>query len=269
MNLREFVRIINPEVKFDGYADIVREERYFCAVLFHCMLQDAAGLERFAEKIFSQFPGKEKGAIKGIFIEYAMARDLWKCLGKNNDAKKDYIVQMLSLDLPETSIEEFNRLFVAGKPSITDIQSPARWGIKTIFNKENHLKKETQKAACQLKWAFNVKPDIVIELDNNGVIRIEAKVESPEGNYANASEEKNAITKCLGADWLKENSKQCAVQRFLMEDVLGYDPVYDVFLSLKGKDKKGPANISWKEAFDCFSKDSWSAISQRLEKICN
>ncbi len=233
------------------------------------MLQDAAGLERFAEKIFSQFPGKEKGAIKGIFIEYAMARDLWKCLGKNNDAKKDYIVQMLSLDLPETSIEEFNRLFVAGKPSITDIQSPARWGIKTIFNKENHLKKETQKAACQLKWAFNVKPDIVIELDNNGVICIEAKVESPEGNYANASEEKNAITKCLGADWLKENSKQCAVQRFLMEDVLGYDPVYDVFLSLKGKDKKGPANISWKEAFDCFSKDSWSAISQRLEKICN
>lgn len=230
------------------------------------MLQDPEGLKALVEKIVK---GQGEAPTK-IFVEYAMARDLWKCLGKNNDAKKDYISQMLSLDPPETSIEEFNRLFVAGKPSITDIQSPARWGITTIF--KNPLSVEIKKKACKLKWAFNVKPDIVIELNNNGVICIEAKVESPEGSYASTSSETGIIKDCLKDEteaWLIENSKQCAVQRFLMEDVLSYDPVYDVFLSLKGKDKKGPANISWKEAFDCFSKESWSAISQRLEKICN
>ncbi len=234
MNLREFVRTNNPELKFNGYADIVREERYFCAVLFHCMLQDTEGLKALVEKIVK---GQGEAPTK-IFVEYAMARDLWKCLGKNNDAKKDYISQMLSLDLPETSIEEFNRLFVAGKSSITDIQSPARWGITTIF--KNTLSVEIKKKACELKWAFNIKPDIVIELNNDGVICIEAKVESGEGRYASTQDEKKIIKEHIKekeADEFKNTSKQCAVQNFLMTKVLGYGTVYDVFLSLKG-DKK-------------------------------
>ena len=30
-----------------GYADVVREERYFCAVLYHCMMSDPEGMQRF------------------------------------------------------------------------------------------------------------------------------------------------------------------------------------------------------------------------------
>lgn len=263
MNLREFVKTNDPNIELGGYSDIVREERYFCAVLFHYMLQNHEGAKSLVNKIT-----QGNGQIKGIFIEYAMARDLWKCIGDKNEAKRIYISQALSLDLPQKSIEEFNRLFVARKPSVTDIQSPARWGITTIFT--NPLDTETKVKACKLKWAFNVKPDIVIELDNNGVICIEAKVESDEGCYAGTSEEKKTMIKCLGEDGaakFKDCSRQCAVQEFLMKDVLGYEPVYNVFLSLGEKDKQGAVNLSWKEAFDYFSKDRLSAVIQRLEKI--
>ena len=83
MNLKEFVNQNRREgqEEVSGYANVVREERYFCAVLYHCMLSDRDGMQRFLG--LCGLPEPDWRKVKGVFVEYAMARDLWNCLGED------------------------------------------------------------------------------------------------------------------------------------------------------------------------------------------
>jgi len=285
MNLREFVKDATGQ-KIDGYGDIVREERYFCAVLFHCMLQDPDGMQKFLEKCGVE---AEHRVVKGVFIEYAMVRDLWNQLDRiqdvaeRNKKKREFIAQALLNGIQEPSdrapvesiiqVEEvraFNSLFVASKARSKDfIQSPSSWGITTIAKSGNA---QLTKAACKLKWGYNAKPDIVIELEDDGVLYIEAKVESKEGRYATSSSDKKALESVLNAADVAEfrgSSGQKMVQQYIMKNILGFNPVYEVFLSLSNQSKSN-SSLLWGEALECFRtldhRAHQTAWSQLVEK---
>lgn len=281
-NLREYVnQFLDEKNKVTGYADIVREERYFCAVLFHCMLQDEKGMKKFLTKCGVDEDNLE---VKGVFVEYAMVRDLWKCLSKRgtkivdrNARKRKWIVDMLCREpadsdiracrehLASLDVPSFNRLFVAGKVSPQYIQSPSRWGIRAICNSHGKLGTEILKRALILKWAFNVKPDIVVELGNDAILCIEAKVESKEGVYANSKADRDALDKALrevekkGYDlqllkkWIEENASQTIVQQYVMTEILGYTTPCKIYLYNKLRDKRDRNGLHWQDAFDCFS----------------
>lgn len=219
------------------YGPVVREERFFCAVLFHLLLTDNAVLQQLLEK--AGVPNHENYTCDSVrvFVEYAMARDLWNSLdddGKANEKKKKFILDCLGnpSGLENLETEEFNKKLVAGsKISKDKIQSPARWGeekIKVFFKDQKFIEN-----ACKLKWAFNVKPDIVIELYDDSAVCIEAKVESGQDVYTVAG----------------YTQTQSDVQKYLMTDLLGFN-LYQVFLApknSKANEGKEIHHITWSE----------------------
>ena len=239
---------------------VVREERFFCAVLFHLMLSDENFLRSFLVLCGVERHNQPKNEDIRVFVEYAMARDLWNSLrcGKSaaieeaNKRKADFIAERIHSLKPELDqsvlvrdFKEFNSALVGGRVSSKEIQSPARWSMKKLDKKLSKKRDELQ-TACKLKFAFNIKPDIVIEMGCDSVVCIEAKVESAEANY-DVRSLKIEDFKC----------RQTDVQRFLMSDLLGFKTVYQVFLSKQGNnpnrkrrnDCDGQVSISWKEVF--------------------
>lgn len=236
---------------FKSYGDVVREERFFCAVLFHLLLSDERALQAFLEMCGVKTDGLDLRKVR-VYVEYAMARDLWDSLGKSkesNERKKQFImskVNPIPTSIVDLNIEKFNKKFVAGRISPEYIQSPGRWGIGRICGSLENP--EVVRKACKLKWAFNIKPDIVIELNTDTVVCVEAKMESGEGQYPSSAErkilkERNLTDVCR---------TQREIQAFLMTDILGFSDVHRVFLSNgrqeEGKDESEVA-LTWADVF--------------------
>ena len=225
-----------------GYGAVVREERFFCAVLFHLLLSEMSSADRMREVLQKcGVPDAEYRDLSSVrvFVEYAMARDLWNSLGtdiKANDAKRRFILDLLpnqAILSEDTPISAFNRLLGTKPVSEDFIQSPARWGIATIH--DNFNDPVLVERASQLKWAFNVKPDIVIEIDEESVVCIEAKVESSQDVYSNG---------------LGFTQTQCQVQSFLMSELLGFTNVHQVFLAPWDNRKEPPyTHVTWASIF--------------------
>ncbi|NLV42876.1 MAG: hypothetical protein GXY07_00075 [Candidatus Hydrogenedentes bacterium] len=245
-SLREFVRDENDEVII-SYGQVVREERFFCAVLFHLLISDLGFLDSFLKKC---------GVLEvdlsevRVFIEYAMARDLWNSMEGHENVNhnrvlflKEYVPSLkeyIPKDFNSDSIREFNQRLVAG-PSLSNrfIQSPGCWSMEKVESLILGGECEVE-GACMLKWAFNIKPDIVIEYSNNHAVCIEAKVESDEDMYK--FENRYKIT-----------AKQTEVQKFLMKKILGYETKH-VFLRNSNKESRRGSNekelcLSWTEVF--------------------
>lgn len=240
-SLRTFVEKATSR-SISGYDAVVREERYFCAVLYHCMLSDRDGMQRFLQLCGVK---STEEARRKVFVEYAMARDLWHCL-ESNEAKRRFLLDHANLPKDMEDISDpktFNERLVAGTPSPGHIQSPARWKLDKVEG--------ISKEARMLKWAFNVKPDIVIELDKNEAICIEAKVESSEAVYAG-------------------KVPQTCVQHFLMKEVLGYE-THMVFLSPKHEKKSCQElkirSVTWSEAYGCFSGVDSQVLGEAQSRI--
>jgi hypothetical protein len=224
------------------YGDIVREERFFCAVLFHVLLSSQARLMGFLKDCHVRDEHFKDLSTIRIFAEYAMARDLWHQF-KTNDQKLKFIRDWITfpegdaayLDLDKSDvIEKFNAGLVSRPISKDYIQSPARWGIRNICTRFHENRMMLEKA-CMLKWAFNVKPDIVIELNDDAVVCIEAKVESGEGKYPSSAEDVRVLRDALDQPTDARGQPrvpygQCEIQGFLLKEVLGFKPVYPVFL---------------------------------------
>ena len=268
MNLRECAkkameRDANRIRDVDDYAAINREERNLCAVLFHLLLVND-NMRRFMELLTRPFGAT--GDNVSMYSEYAYARDLWNAMGRDtNKDKQDFVLEKLdlkdSLRFRAMDPEEFNTAFGATpKASKTDIQNPGRWTVKTL----NKTLKENDefRRACVFKWAFNSKPDLVIHVSPNEAICIEAKLESAEGNYPQASDEKRIFTERL----LKEGSqeslfvRQTEVQRYLMEQILGIKARH-VFLRRPGHrsqntaDSSSDCQITWHDVFSTLDQN--------------
>ncbi|MGE3298570.1 MAG: hypothetical protein AB7I68_14630 [Porticoccaceae bacterium] len=235
-----------PDLNSHDYHRFCREERNFAALLYHLLLQDG-GIKKFMAAIKAQMPADSAGTDPAdidpanirIYFEYAHARDLWHLAGKRtnpNQCYREAIIALLGgpsalMDyLRSVQILDFNSFFGASpKASEKSIQMPARWRMRPGPGPDWLQKKRTElpaikpeewlafaKRAVILKWAFNVKPDLVIhtlptKTMPTKAICIEAKLESKESVYS--AELFNGETFQM---------RQTEIQRFVLEKLLGY-----------------------------------------------
>lgn len=235
MNIREITKLA------PNYCEINREERNYAAIFFAALCKPGNS-ERFLnycgynETISPDF---------GIFFEYSYLRDLWYNISDEN-IKKEIIRHHLKItnidDILALPTIEINLKFgVGGEPSEKFIQYPGKWAIvkysKNFTNPDDFLK------ICKFKWSFNIKPDIVIHLDKDRAICIEAKYESGEGSYP-ASDIEKAIFKEKGLLYVG----QMKLQEYMMNTLLGLETK---FIRLDSKKNKSETHqsLTWSEAF--------------------
>lgn len=97
---------------------------------------------------------------------------------------------------------------------------------------------------CKFKWAFNIKPDPVIQLDSATAVCIEAKYASGESVYPAPNAEKSEF-KRRGCAYLGQHE----VQHYLMSDLLGFDAHFVALVLKPSKPTDHYQDVTWKEAF--------------------
>ena len=237
------------------YYEINREERNFAAILYHLLL-DNNNLELFLNKIDSSLTNNPSE--NAVYFEYAYIRDLWNQLDEieresQNRLKKEFILSSLGVrdsdPLFQLNPEDFNHYFGAVRtPSKTKIVSPANWSYGSFDEK---MTQELFAKACELKWCFNAKPDLVIQTSKSHAICIEAKLESGQGNYNATKNEKS------------HQAGQFEIQRKLMTEILGIECEYLIiaknkprisakYFSADSEKKTDTKLITWNFIFDLF-----------------
>ena len=236
MSLREFAGKYAVGFKDEPYFTFNHEERHLSAVVFY-LLNLNHNAEHLLKGVGCNWDISPTEF--GVYFEYSYARDLWKKLSSRerskgpaigvappreiNDCKQSIILDMLrENDVEESeleklsrsnSIEEFNSNFIGRDSAEKDraskrfIQSPAKWNLSKLEQRFKDNEKSLQ-AACNIKWAFNVKPDIVIHADREHALCLELKLESGLGAYG---------TRKGGP-----SGRQLDVQEFLMKKVLRF-----------------------------------------------
>jgi hypothetical protein len=260
MNFRQVARL-NP-----NYWEINREERNYAAIFFAALCKPGN-----AKRFLSYLGLKDEiGPDFGIYFEYAFLRDLWNKI-EDNGTKKELIRNHLKLvainDILDKPTVEINRVFgVTGDPSHEYVQFPGKWAISKYAN---HFPDNDEfLRVCRFKWSFNIKPDIVIHLNKDRAICIEAKFESSEGAYPTSAPDMSVFR----ARKLQQ-VKQMELQEYMMEELLGIQTDY-VFLVFNKEQRSTHKVVSWAEVFSClglsdlphFASEMARRISRREEK---
>ena len=243
MNLRRFVGLDKPFATFN------REERNLAAIFFFAINCDG-NLARFLSAAGCNWPQDDWEP--AVYFEFTYIRDLWKQISQD-DQKRAFILACIKTPkndwLADCPIEDFNRFFGAGpNPSKTQIQSPSRWGLRRFDN--NIEDNETFLAVCMFKWAFNAKPDLVIQTGPDQCVCIEAKLKSGEGSYPGSKEDK-AVFRRRGLSTVRQTS----LQHFALIELLGFETEF-VYLALKRPAEEGHRFVSWAAAFDAMQTEA-------------
>lgn len=242
----------------DSYYEFVREERYFCTILAHLLMQDGSNMKSFLDFVGEKIDGRS--AVQAvdareaeIYLEFSFLRDRWDALGKDNLAKRTLIKTMLARvpelrsynisQLPE-KVAEFNALFIgpAGLRFTRNIASPGRWSV-TALSERFGQDRDVFLGFCKFKWSFNIKPDIVIVVRGLKPLSIEAKLESGEGQYPTSENERDIFDRLFGSK--QGRVGQIELQRFMFTVMLD-EPCDSLFLTRN----PGPgAHVGWHELF--------------------
>ena len=193
-----------------------------------------------------------------IYTEFSLLRDDWNSLGRDNDAKRARIRNLLKRagmadhvgGLPE-SVPEFNEFFMGprGARIVRDVAYPGTWSVPALADRFRDRPNEFGDL-CRFKWSFNIKPDIVIMTAGSNPLCIEAKLESREGQYPESSEDREAFDSVFGEK--QGRVQQVELQRFMFKKLLG---VSCEFLTLgvrqvtSAKDPNPTPVLTWREAF--------------------
>jgi hypothetical protein len=230
-----------------GYDAICREERNLAAIFYHLLL-DPANLARFLELIHCD--QKVSPDEMAIFFEYAFVRDLWKSRVKDAATARACIQQFVQPPDPDAleklSTRQFNEFFgVAGIPSKTNIQMPARWSIPKYGP---HMGDDAFfLRVCKFKWAFNAKPDIVVHTSRETAICIEAKIESSEGRYPSSSADCGEFARRrLGL------VRQTELQKFVFEELLGIHAEYVYLVPDAAQRSATHKTLTWSKTFEAL-----------------
>ena len=242
----------------DSYYEFVREERYFCTILAHLLMQDGSNMKSFLDFVSEKIDGRStvqsvdaRGA--EIYLEFSFLRDRWDALGKNNEAKRALIMAMLarvpelkSHGMPEfpESLPDFNVFFIGPKGlRIThDIASPGLWSVATLAEQFGE-QPELFRGYCKFKWSFNIKPDIVIIVHGSRPLSIEAKLESGEGQYPSSTGERAIFDRLFGSK--QGHVGQIELQQFMFSVLLD-EPCDSLFLT---RNPGTGAHVAWQEVF--------------------
>lgn len=217
-----------------------REERNAVAVLVG-LLTRPGNMDAFTSLLDWRPPDLDDAEVS---VEWTFLRDLWSHHSRLTDV---VVLRTAILDclqpvdrdrLAAASILEFNTHFGAvPKPSPTYIQSPSNWSL-TRFNDAITGNDEFRRT-CRFKWAFNIKPDLVIQTPSGHVLCVEAKWDSAEGSYP-ATEVEKAIFRRRGLGYLS----QTEVQQYLVTDVLGFTGTY-AYLARTHITTNAGTSITW------------------------
>lgn len=176
------------------------------------------------------------------------ARDLWaKHLQGSPDAARKVILDLLkpsaATALAAMTPEQFNAYFGTRHASKTSIETPGHWRLLELIDRledDDELMR-----AARFKWAFNVKPDIVVHASNRAAVCVEAKVVSEEGLYPDEPKEKRAW-KARGLPLVR----QIEVQRYVMAELLGLDVEHVYVVQRRPPtEPSGVRVVTWRELF--------------------
>jgi hypothetical protein len=221
------------------FAAFNREERNAVATLYAALLLPG-NLERFAQEV--KWDGLANHAQAELFVEWTYLRDLWD-LHRDAGQRRLAILAMLDPsarhELEQCSIQKFNAFFGAVPyPSTTDIQSPGSWSVLRFS--ANIGDAAGFERTCRFKWAFNIKPDLVVQTSADHVLCLEAKWGSVEGVYPTAAAEVEEFKK-RGLPRVNQTD----LQRYLIEDLLGFTADFR-YLVRGGKAKASShATVTW------------------------
>ena len=255
-----------PILRETPFYRFVREERLFCTTLVHLLLQRGRNLKEFLELVNSRLPGPgiDTSHLEEaeVYMEFTRLRDHWHGLGKDNTAKRDLIFDLLGraggltshLDTVPEGITEFNQFFMGsrGGTSHRKIAYPGSWSVDILAQRFED-RPQVFREFCRFKWAFNIKPDIVVLVPGSGPLCIEAKLESGEGQYPASQGERVIFDRMFGPRGGRV--QQVELQRFMFERLLA-TPCH---LLTIGRTPVGKADkrsqtpfLTWMEAFQAL-----------------
>jgi len=252
-----------------------REERHLAGVLFH-LLCVRGNAKRLCSQLRPDWPARDDEI--GVYLEYSYLRDVWDAIERKgpeaNTRKRKSLRTMLEAfggrpellaALDQTmEVREFNHLFVRN-PSKTDVQSPATWQLGTFGADGSGFAPEDLLALCKLKWAFRVKPDVVVQPSLGRAICLELKLESGEATYPSAGaeirllRERGLYDKRLAGTRLP--MRQTTLQRLAMEHLFGTGNVEMVYVTRRGQGVAEPGSSRGEEPL-CLS---WGSLLGLLE----
>ena len=243
-----------------NYSHINREERNLAAMLYYALFHNN-NTQRFLSLIGD--PSSCDGSGFGIYFEYAFLRDLWRHIDREhdrdsgNDLKRQVILQLLAPagagEMQAKTTLEFNAYFgCVPRPSALFIQSPSKWSI--IGNPREGVRGFSQtiddndlfEKVCKFKWAFNIKPDIVIHKSRDSAVCIEAKLESVEGHYPSRSSEREMFAR----RGIRRHITQTELQRYMMEQLLGVETRFVFLVKNLSSRSESHTTLSWGEVFN-------------------
>lgn len=165
------------------YLEVNREERFFCALLFHWLLASPTLLRLFvnclADACKTSPPVCDVSTV-GVYPEVAALRDYWHALGncatEETAARREEILD--ALDAASSTIRKDNpKVFQtttrSGNPT-GRARFPGKWtdtGLKTLGEADNG-------PLHRVRRAFNAKPDLLVVCGTVAFL-LEAKIESP------------------------------------------------------------------------------------------
>jgi hypothetical protein len=254
----------------------VREERLFCATLAHLLMQRGPNLAAFLDLINAKVPHDSQLVTSRleeaqIYVEFTFLRDYWNSLGRDNDAKRRLVFALLSKvdrlrhyhdeSFPST-IPEFNEFFVGpfGGRIRRDIVYPGQWSVTTLSERFGREPEEFRDF-CRFKWAFNIKPDIVVLLPGAKPLNIEAKLESKEGQYPTSKRESEIFDTLFGAG--KGHVRQIELQQFMFGRLLDAPCQSVLIAGSKGRGTDVPF-LTWEEVFKELDLSSSIGYVRRL-----
>lgn len=261
-----------------------REERNHAALFYHLLLLpgNAESFIRGLLKNDQKINPKEFG----IYFEYAYLRDYWEAIGtestKNkgdrdsmNEHKRRFILDHIKpVDrtyFEKLTVKEFNGFFTGPHRASEDtIQNPGKWSIQqmnqTFFSGSDALL--DLKKIANFKWSFNIKPDLVIHLDNSHAICIEIKMDSPEGFYPSTEPDTQKFNEVYGkGNW--EHTRQTELQRYMFTQLL--DVKTDFFFLVKPNQSQAKdelvRTITWLEVFDSLNPGEHPFVRESIDHL--
>jgi len=150
-----------------------------------------------------------------------------------------------------------------GAKIVSDISYPGQWSVGVLHEKFKNSPEEFQDW-CRFKWSFNIRPDMVVQLPVLQPLCIEAKLESPEGQYPSSSRERDIFDEVFGKG--KGRVGQFELQRFMFKHHLK-DPCQNIFIGKKppsSDDDGSPLFLHWKDVFRGLDRDSSIPFVRRL-----
>ncbi|MEI6847497.1 MAG: hypothetical protein WCK32_05590 [Chlorobiaceae bacterium] len=244
------------------YAEVNREERFFCFLFAHALLMSRSVRFGFAKLAKEKYNVHLDPDALEVYVEAAALRDYWFNLGdpvsyseKMDKRRREVLEQILEYFKVPSGILDKHALF---KTSMGKLWSPSHWNINALKNagldKYNFIDGGDQYNLIDVKWAFNAKPDIVL-ISPESMLVIEAKLESAEGCNAASGYGQYKIQRLIMKLWKLLIPKFANKQlQFALLKVKGSSEKSIIWSKLTELIAKSDADNFTRESFDILKK---------------